>query len=127
MRASWEESEKRSETLAWGVILIALGVVFLLAMSGELPFGLMHTWWALFPIGFGLVKLVTARSPHGIGGGVTTLGIGVWLLISSNGWYGLDWSRSWPLTFVAIGLGMLARALAAYLMRRPQEEGDHVG
>ena len=122
---SWEESEKRNETLVWGIVLIALGIVFLLAMSGWLPFDFMHTWWALFPVGLGLTKLVTARTPHGIGSGVTTLGIGIWLLISSNGWYGLGWSRSWPLTFVAIGLGILARSLAASLMRQP-EEGDHV-
>lgn len=127
MRERGTGREDRSETLVWGLVLIALGVVFLLAMSGQLPWDVMGTWWALFPIGIGFTKLVTARSPRAIGSGVSTLGIGCWLLIASNGWYGLGWSRSWPLAMVAAGLGALAEALAAYFMRTPSEEDIHVG
>ena len=124
MSAKQDGTENRSETLVWGLVLIGLGIVFLLAMVGQLPWDFMSTWWPLFPMGVGLTKLVTARSPRAVGSGVSTLGIGCWLLIASNDWYGLGWSRSWPLVLVAVGLGSLAQAVAAYFWHT--EENGHV-
>ena len=116
--------EDRNETLVWGVVLIALGIVFLLSMSGQLPWDFMSTWWALFPLGIGFTKMVTARSPRALGSGVSTFGIGCWLLVAANGWYGLGWSRSWPLVLVAVGLGSLSQAVASYFWRK--EDNGHV-
>ncbi len=124
MRNRGDGRESRTHGLVWGLILIGMGVVFLLTTYGQLPWDFMSTWWAVFPIGAGLAKLVTARDPREFGSGVTTLGIGCWLLVAANGWYGLGWSRSWPLVLVAVGLGTLAQAVAASMWRYPED--DHV-
>ena len=37
-------------------------------------------------------------------------------LVAQREMYGLNWMNSWPLAFVAIGMGMVARAITARLM-----------
>ena len=114
------------ETMMWGLILIGLGVCFLFTNIGVWPNGTLRHWWPVIVIVAGLGSLAGARGPKGIGSAVTTSGIGMWLLIASNDWYGLGWSRSWPLSFVAIGLGTLTEAIVARFWRDPEEE-IHVG
>lgn len=113
------ERDGRSEDGAfWGVLLIALGLFFLLVRMERL-----HEWWPLMVVGVGVVRLATARSPKSVGSGTTLALMGVWFLIASNQWRGLEWHTSWPLSLVAIGVGSLARALAETLWRR--KGGDH--
>jgi hypothetical protein len=114
-------SDRPWDKLVWGLILIGLGMFFLLSMFGFVPSHLMNAWWPVFVIAAGLGSLVSARSPRAIGSGVTTLGIGVWLMIAANDWYGLGWSRSWPLALVAAGLGSLAQALAQAMWPRKED------
>jgi len=112
------------DKLVWGLILIGLGVSFLLSMFGFIPSVWLHTWWPLLVIAVGLGSVLCARDPRGIGSGVTTMCIGGWLMIAVTGWFGLGWSRSWPLALVAAGLGSLTQALAHSLW--PRRENDHV-
>jgi fucose permease len=116
---------KQTDGLVWGLLLIGMGVCFMLMMYNVLPNDFLQEWWALFVIAAGLGSLVTARNPKSLGSGVTTLGTGCWLLVASNGWYGLGWARSWPLVLVAVGLGSLARALAGLWWR--ESEVRHEG
>ena len=97
--------------------LIVFAVCFLPAMA-------MYSWWPLFVIALGLGKTFSARGPHALGSGVTTTGMGVWLLIAANDWYGLGWSRSWPLALVAAGLGSLVQAIAASMWRGSEERHE---
>ena len=114
------------ETLTWGLILIGLGVTFMLMNNGVWPNDTLRHWWPVIIIVAGLGSIAGSRGPKGIGSAVTTSAIGMWLLIASNDWYGLGWSRSWPLSFVAIGLGTLAEAIAARVWRDSKEEEIHV-
>ena len=112
------------DKLVWGLILIGLGVCFLMSMYGFIPSHFLRTWWPLFVIAAGAGSLFCARNPRGIGSAVTTLGMGGWLMVAANDWYGLGWSRSWPLALVAAGLGSLTQALAQSVW--PRGENDHV-
>jgi len=71
-------------------------------------------------IALGAIQLVVARSPRRVGSGVMTVLMGFWFLIAQRGMYGLTWHRSWPLAFVAIGAGMVARAITARVMYRKE-------
>ena len=117
-------SDRPWDKLVWGVILMALGMCFLLMMNGILPSDFLHAWWPLFVIAAGTGSLLCARDPRTLGSAVTTIGIGAWLLIAANDWYGLGWYRSWPLALVAAGLGTLVQALAQSVW--PRREDDHV-
>jgi len=125
MGAWRDRRESRTSGLVWGLILIGLGVCFLLMMTGVLPDDWMQAWWPLFVIAAGLGNLACARDPKSFGSGVTVTGIGVWLMVASNNWYGLGWNRSWPLVLVAAGLGSLSESLARIWWRK--EEDVHVG
>ena len=123
---SRKEYRRNRDTLIWGLSLIGLGVTFLLTNSGVWPNDTLRHWWPMIVIIAGLGSIAGARGPKGIGGAVTTSAIGMWLLIASNDWYGLGWSRSWPLSFVAIGIGTLVEAIVAHFWRDSEEE-IHVG
>ena len=111
------------DKLVWGLVLIGLGAFFLLGTFGYLPHHLLEVWWPVFVIAMGLGSLMSARSPRGIGSGVSTTCIGMWLLIATNDWWGLGWEHSWPLAIVAAGLGSLTHALAASVW--PRKEDRH--
>ena len=115
----------KADGLMWGLVLIAIGVVYLLAMNGVLPRNVMWSWGPVFVIAAGVGSLVTARTPKKLGGAVTTLGIGAWLMVAANDWWDLGWHRSWPLALVAAGLGTLVEALAGMVW--PKKEDGHVG
>ena len=112
------------DKLIWGLILIGLGVAFLLSMFGFIPGHWFGNWWPAFVVAAGLGSVLCARSPRAIGSAVTTLGMGGWLMVAANDWFGLGWMRSWPLALVAAGFGYLAQALAQSVW--PRAEGDDV-
>lgn len=123
-QAIHNNSDRPWNKLVWGLILIGLGCFFMLSRLGFVPYDLLSVWWPVFVIAAGVGSLLSARSPRGIGSGVTTIGIGAWLLVATNEWFGLGWSRSWPLVLVAAGLGSLTQALAHAVW--PRGGSDHV-
>ncbi len=106
----------RWDGLVWGLGLIAIGVLFLMDFLGMITWGHWSVMWPWLVIAIGVIRLLTARRPRIVGAGVTLTLFGTWFLVAVNGWYGLGWVRSWPLALVAVGLGSLARAVAASLM-----------
>lgn len=114
---------ERRKGVVWGLGLMLGGMVMLLWMYHFIPGDFLHTWWPLIVIAGGFGSLFSASDPNDVGGAVTTIGIGMWMLVATNGWYGLNWSRSWPLALVAAGLGTVARALAAWVW--PRGESGH--
>lgn len=118
------ESYRRWDGLVWGLGLIAMGVLFLLNYLGFAPLRSVWVYWPLFVSFFGLMQLLTARSPKRVGGGVTMLLMGGWFLVATNHWYGLEWRNSWPLALVSVGLGSVARALASLVMRRDERDEE---
>jgi hypothetical protein len=115
---------RNRDTLVWGLILMSLGVTFLLTNSGVWPNDTLRHWWPVLVIISGVGSLPAARGPRGIGSAVTTSAIGAWLLVASNNWYGLGWSRSWPLVIVAFGLGTFVEAMVAHFWRESEEHAD---
>jgi len=117
---------KSRDTFVWGLILISLGVTFLLTNSGVWPNDTLRHWWPVLVIISGLGSLPGARGPKGVGNAVTTAALGTWLLVAMNDWYGLGWSRSWPLAIVAIGLGTVTESIVARFWRESEEEDGNV-
>lgn len=88
---------RRVPSIVSGVILVALGVLFTLEQLALIEHTrLLYDWWPLALIAFGLSS-----------GGHVLTGIGVWLLIGKHGFFGLDYSSSWPIILIVIGLGII--------------------
>jgi hypothetical protein len=124
MRFRYEsEGWDRWNSLVWGVGLVALGVFFMLHFAGRFDWPMDHAWWPLVLVAIGFLQVLTARSARKLGGGVTLMGIGAWLLVAANGWYDLRFYNSWPLALVAVGLGSIVRVLVAPLMPARRDHG----
>ncbi len=113
----------RAESSFFGLVLVALGVMFLAHQSRWLTLEWLNTGWGLIVVGLGIVRIVTARDAHRIGSGVTMALLGAWFWVAATGWMGLGWSNSWPLALVAAGAGILARGLANIFL--PDQYGEY--
>lgn len=114
------------DSLWFGMMLIFAGVAFLLHHVGVLPWTMIATWWPLVVIAMGAASLVAARSPRKLGSAVTFMLFGVYFLLADGRYYGLNWGNSWPLALIAVGAGMIVRAIAAAFWRADETEDVHV-
>jgi predicted membrane protein len=87
-----------------GIVLIALGTLFLLDHMGIVEAGRLFRFWPLIIVLVGLVKFLNARSR--VGGAITVV-IGVLLQLSQLGYMHLTWGTLWPVILIAAGLAMI--------------------
>lgn len=110
--------DDRGQGQLWGgLLLIALGVLFLADQMNLLRFGrLMSTYWPMILVALGLIFLL--KRPPNVVGGMVLLAIGAIFQGQRLGYFPWWWSmrRMWPLIPIAIGVAMLIER-----MRRPVE------
>jgi len=100
---------------AWvgGVLLIALGVIFLLQNFG---FPVPKNWWAIFVMVPGIAALGAAwsireREGAWTAGAVGSLLAGVIMVgMAIVFFFGFDFGKFWPLILIALGVGALSGA-----------------
>jgi hypothetical protein len=103
-------------SFTWGLILVALGVIFLLQHFGWL--GERFNWWALFillPVfgSWGSAAYLlrqnggrfNAAVRSNLGGGLVVLTVALLFL------FGADWGLWWPMMLVAPGIAMMLSSL----------------
>ncbi len=108
-----------------GLILIAVGILFLLDRLDVANFGFIaHHYWPLIVVAFGVRHLLRGRTWNGL----WFIVIGSWLQVSVLRLFGLTFGSSWPLLLIAYGAGMILRAMIDSARRRePTEPEDHHG
>jgi cell wall-active antibiotic response 4TMS protein YvqF len=121
-RVERDELEHRAHSrkrLVWGFFLMALGSGFLLDRLHivEMP-SIGRMWPAIFLV-IAAIHVVEGR----LGGAVTWVVLSAWFFACEFGWYGLDYRNSWPLVLVAVGMGIVVRALRGEPWRRRWREG----
>jgi hypothetical protein len=93
-----------------GLLLALVGIMLVLGQLGILP--PVRPWGYFGPallIGLGLSRLLQSRPDGRSGRGTWLVVIGVWLLLSNlHVWRARE---TWPLLLVALGLGMVWRAM----------------
>ena len=102
-----DEGIRNTKKLVWGIFLIALGGLFL--FERFVPWGLagIGEWWPLVFVVIGITQLVERR----VGSALTMFLLGGWFLAVTSGWMGFTWQNSWPLSLVAVGAGIVVKAL----------------
>ncbi|MCC7359188.1 MAG: hypothetical protein IT317_06915 [Anaerolineales bacterium] len=99
------------DPLFWGLLLIALGGLFLLN-NLRLLSGPVFAWWPVLVLLPGLWLLsrgLSGRQGGGMVGGTLLLGLGVFWLLVSLGLVGNNLFL--PVLFLALGLGLLLRSV----------------
>src|SRR5262245_61620501 len=105
-------------SLVWGLFLMALGSAFLLDRLDVVNMPNLGSLWPLvFPV-IGIAHLAEGR----FGQAITFILLGAWFFACEFNWYGLDYGNSWPLVLVAVGAGIVVRALGLE-PRRVREGG----
>jgi hypothetical protein len=102
-----DEGIRTTKRMIWGVFLVVLGVLFLFERLTPWNFAGAGEWWPLIFIVIGVTHLVERR----IGSATTMILMGAWFLAVTSGWMGFDWHNSWPLLLVAVGIGIVVKAL----------------
>jgi hypothetical protein len=102
-----DDSAYSTRAVIWGVFLMTLGAVLMLDRFGPWDFpDIWRLWPALF-----LVLAVAQLAEGRLGSALTVASIGTWLLACEFHWFELRYGNSWPILLVAVGLGIVVRAL----------------
>jgi hypothetical protein len=112
---------KRSHGILWGLFLMALGGVFLLDRFGIL--GLPSVWrlWPTVLVVIGVNHLFDRRP--GSAAMLTLMGLA--FFAAEFHWMGLAYHSFWPLLLVAVGVGIVIRALSREDECCEKEEAQH--
>ncbi len=97
-------------TILLGIVLIAIGVLVLLANLGQLPFALhLHQWWPLILIFLGAAHLVNNRNIFDFSGLLLILLGGIFLAATLRViCWGTIW-RFWPALLILLGISIIFR------------------
>jgi hypothetical protein len=110
-----------------GLVLIGLGIVFFLDNFNFIYVDHIGRYWPALFIVFGIVKLLESDRNSQYGKGIFWIFFGSWLLVSMNGWFGLDFHDSWPILIIGWGISLLWRALYRqphYTIAEEQHHGN---
>ncbi|WP_229445436.1 LiaI-LiaF-like domain-containing protein [Massilia sp. Leaf139] len=94
-----------------GVLVIAVGLLFLL---DNLDFIDVHdalVFWPLIFIFAGVAKLLDTTTPNGYLVGLAGIGIGVTMILHRLGIIYFSWRAAWPLILIAVGAMVVYRAM----------------
>jgi hypothetical protein len=106
--------------LTHGLLLIAIGVVFLLDQFRVTDFHeTFRHYWPMILVLFGMVDLFQRKS---VWRGLWMIAVGVWLQATVLHLFGLTFRNSWPLLLIVLGAGMTLRAFLDTVLAEPKEE-----
>jgi Domain of unknown function (DUF5668) len=107
-----KERHKRVTAAVFGVILIALGTLYLLQNFGLFDAGDIGSWWPVLLIGFGVSSLIAPKDAGASGGGAILAGIGAYFLLRNFGM--VDWGlhEIWPVLLLLCGIALIGRSIS---------------
>lgn len=95
-----------------GLVVIAVGVLFLLRNVGILYFDDIWQYWPVVLIVIGISKLANTHSASQVTSGLILGGLGTVFLLRNLGYlYGNVWAYIWPGILIAVGLSILVKHL----------------
>ena len=114
-------AKKKVDTgaLTGGIIMITIGAIFLLSRLDVADFGaVVRRWWPMIPVLFGMTRLFSRET---VWSGLWLITIGVWLQLCRMEVWDLTYSTAWPLLLIALGAGMVLRAVIDSMLTQREE------
>lgn len=104
-----------------GVVLILVGTMMLADRFTPMDMGdIIREYWPMFIVAIGLPKLASGST---FWSGLWLIAVGSWLQAINSHVYGLTYRNSWPLLLIALGGGMIVRALVEAVSRKEENHG----
>lgn len=117
--------EKRSYSqgsLVTGIVLLVIGAFLLLQNLDIIYVGSVWSYWPFILVLIGSVKIVNSWDKKSFGEGVWWIFIGVWLYVSIQHVYGLDFGETWPALVIAWGVSILWKSYDDKSFRKLKEQ-----
>jgi len=93
--------------MVFGLLVIALGVIFTLDSLGIVEAGPILRWWPVVPLAFGLARLVGAGGRRDVGSGLFLTVVFGWILLHNLHFVRYDVWDFWPVIFIVAGAAIL--------------------
>lgn len=108
---STNSSNEWRKQLAWGLVLIAVGIAIFLQKMDLIELYTMWHYWPLFIVVAGAIKMITYTRAGEFTSGLWTVLVGLWLYAVFEHMFGLTFRNSWPLVIIACGAVMILEPL----------------
>jgi hypothetical protein len=108
-----EPFRHNARRLLFGLLVIAVGVLFTLDRMGYVNAGEFWEYWPVLLIAIGIGRVLEPRGTHERGFGVVLILLGVWFLLSNLDIIHYSFRDVWPIFLVLLGIMMVWRAIAA--------------
>jgi uncharacterized membrane protein HdeD (DUF308 family) len=125
---STEHSYTTRKQMMWGLVLIALGTIFLLDRMDILDAASVWHYWPLLLVVVGINQTIGYPSAREFKGGLWTIFIGLWLFAVFEELFGLTFRNSWPLFLLMAGVQLVLAPVIARRLSDPapaSKEKDH--
>jgi predicted membrane protein len=110
-RAARRGDRGMTSQVLMGVLVIAIGLLFLLDNLDIIEVRDALAFWPLVFIFAGVAKLLDTTSPNGYLVGLAGIGIGVTMILHRLGIIYFSWRAAWPLILIAVGAMVVYRAV----------------
>jgi predicted membrane protein len=110
-RAARRADRGMTSQVLMGVLVIAIGLLFLLDNLDIIEVRHALAFWPLVFIFAGVAKLLDTTSPNGYLVGLAGIGIGVTMILHRLGIIYFSWRTAWPLILIAVGAMVVYRAM----------------
>ena len=105
----YSSHQLRSEIIFGGLFIIA-GLVLFLDRSDIIDPGPVWRYWPFLLIIFGINKMIPFDRPRRILKGIWLVFLGLWLYVSIEHVWGLEFRDTWPMLIIAWGIGLVAKS-----------------
>jgi hypothetical protein len=103
-----EERHRPYRQILWGLFLLALGGVLLLDRTGLVQIPSIWRFWPSALLVMGVCQIFEGR----LGSGAMLVLMGLAFFAAEFGWAGLAYHTFWPLLLVAVGVGIVIKAIS---------------
>lgn len=125
---STENSYTARKQMMWGLVLIAVGIIFLLDRMDIVDASSVWHYWPLLLVVVGINQTIGYPSAREFKSGLWTIFIGLWLFAVFEGLFGLTFRNSWPLFLLMAGAQLVLAPVIARRFpesTRASKEKDH--
>ncbi|UVW30317.1 LiaI-LiaF-like domain-containing protein [Massilia sp. H6] len=120
-----QQSYRWRKQVVGGLLLIAVGALFLLDRLYYIDAGPIWHYWPLLLVAIGINQSIGSPSAREFGNGLWTVFIGLWLFACLEHLAGLTFRNSWPLFILAWGVKMVAEPFVTRRLAHHHPENQH--
>ena len=99
-----ENKRHGRKRILWGLVLVALGVLFLVRQYTDIELSMLWRFWPLYLLVSGLIDVLSATRWKHIAEGLGQIVAGTWFFACLEQLWGCTFSNSWPVLLIGFGL-----------------------